>query len=48
MTAVTEKEVRQLVTDPISFAMMMDDWQLEQVIVIFVSVLNKRRPDRGG
>jgi len=45
---VSRKEAQKLASDPVSFAMMMDDWQLEHVIMTFVSVLNKRKPDRGG
>jgi hypothetical protein len=40
--------VKKLIEDPLSFAMMMDDEQLEHVIITFVSVLNKRKTDRGG
>ena len=43
MKPVTRTDVERLVTDPIGFAMMMDDAQLEHVIVAFVSVLNKRK-----
>ena len=48
MECVTGKDIQKLAKDPISFAMMMDNHQLEDVIVAFVSVLNKRKPDRGG
>jgi hypothetical protein len=48
MESVTRKDVQKLTEDPISFAMMMNDGQLEVVIVTFVSVLNQRKPDRGG
>ena len=41
MKPVTRGVVRKLATDPISFAMMMDEAQLERVIVAFVSVLNQ-------
>ena len=43
MKTITRKEVNKLITDPISFAMMMEDNQLENIIVAFVSVLNKRK-----
>ena len=36
-------ETEKLSKDPVSFAMMMDCHQLENVIVAFVSVLNKRK-----
>ncbi|MBP1738740.1 MAG: hypothetical protein H6Q48_1033 [Deltaproteobacteria bacterium] len=39
--------VRKLINDPISSAMVMDDDRIEDVIVKFVSVLNKRK-GRGG
>jgi hypothetical protein len=48
MNCVNPKNVKKLIEDPLSFAMMMDDEQLEHVIVTFVSVLNKRKTDRGG
>ena len=48
MNCVNRKKVKNLIEDPLSFAMMMDDEQLEHVIVTFVSVLNKRKIDRGG
>ena len=48
MKRTTGKDVLKLAKDPISFAMMMDESELEHVIVAFVSVLNKRKPDRGG
>ena len=48
MKSISRKEVKKLTEDPLSFAMMMDNSQLEEVIVAFVSVLNKRIPDRGG
>ena len=48
MHHVTREDARKLAKDPISFAMMMDNCQLEDVIAAFVTVLNKRKPDRGG
>ena len=45
MKRTTGKDVLKLTEDPISFAMMMDNHQLEHVIVTFVSVLNKRKKD---
>jgi len=48
MNCVIRANVKKLVEDPLSFAMMMDDEQLEHVIVTFVAVLNKRKTDRGG
>jgi len=48
MQYVSRKDVEKLANDPISFAILMDHCQLEQVIVTFVSELNKRKPERGG
>ena len=48
MKIVTREDVEKLNEAPISFAMMMENSQLEHVIVTFVSVLNKREQDRGG
>ena len=48
MECVKRKDVETLIKDPLIFAMMMDDSQLEHVIVTFVSVINKRKSDRGG
>ena len=48
MNNITRKCVTKLIEDPISFAMMMEKEDLEHVIVNFVSVLNKRKIDRGG
>ena len=45
MPYLDEKDIQRLIQDPLSFAMMMDDHQIEQVIVAFVSVLNKRKQD---
>jgi len=49
MKTTLRKEVAKLINDPISFAMLMENQDLEHVIVTFVSVLNKRKKtDRGG
>ena len=48
MKWTTRKDVQKLIEDPISFAMMMENSQLEHIIVTFVSVLNKRKPNGGG
>ena len=45
---ITRKDVRKLAGDPLGFAMMMQNGQLEDVIVAFVSVLNRRKLERGG
>jgi hypothetical protein len=43
MKSITSEDAKRLSMDPISFAMMMDCYEIEQVIVDFVSVLNKRK-----
>ena len=48
MQCVSRNDAKKLAEDPISFALMMDDIQLQHVIATFVCVLNKRKPDRGG
>ena len=48
MKIVTREDVEKLNEAPISFAMMMENSQLEHVIVTFVSVMNRRKQDRGG
>jgi hypothetical protein len=48
MKIVTRKDVQRLARDPLTFAMMMNDCELESVVVTFVSVLNKRQRNRGG
>jgi hypothetical protein len=48
MQTATRNDVEKLAEDPIGFAVMMENRELEDVIVAFVSVLNKRKPDRGG
>lgn len=45
---ITRKDVRKLTGDPLGFAMMMQNQELEDVIVTFVSVLNRRRLNGGG
>jgi len=48
MQHVIRNEAEKLVNNPISFAMMMYDSQLENVIVAFISVLLDKNKDRGG
>ena len=48
MQSVTKKDIEKIENDPLSFAMMMENHQLENVIVAFISVLLKRIEDRGG
>ena len=47
MKTVTQDDIRKLQKDPLSFAVLMEDRHLENVIVTFVSVLNKRNKKRG-
>ena len=48
MKPVANDCVMKLINDPISFAMVMDEDRIEDVIVKFVSVLIKRKRHRGG
>ena len=48
MKRVTKNDIKKLAKNPICFAMMMDERELENVIVTFVSVFNKRKNGRGG
>ena len=48
MERVTKKDINKLAKNPMFFAMMMDESELEHVIVTFVSVFNKRKNGRGG
>ena len=48
MPYIDIKDIQKMAEDPITVAMMMDDYQLEHVIAVFVSVLNQRIKDRGG
>ena len=47
MDKVTRKDARKLARHPLSFAMMMECSEIEHVIVVFVSVLNKGKTRRG-
>jgi hypothetical protein len=48
MNTVTQDDIGKLQKDPLSFAVLMEDRHIEQVIVTFVSVLIKRNGKRGG
>jgi hypothetical protein len=48
MNFMARSDVRKLLKDPLSFAIMMEDEEIEHVIVNFVAVLNKRKTKRGG
>lgn len=43
MTNVTKEDIRKLKKSPLDYAVLMEDRHIEQVIVTFVSVLNKRK-----
>jgi hypothetical protein len=47
MQSINRKDVEKLENDPLGFAMMMENHQIEDAIVAFVSVLNRRKPNRG-
>jgi hypothetical protein len=48
MENANNRDIEGLAKDPLAFAIMMDDHQLEHVIVAFVSVLLERKTHRGG
>ena len=48
MEFTTRKNVKKLVKDPLSFALMMENDQIKEVIGIFFSVLTERENLRGG
>ena len=48
MNTVTQDDIGKLQKDPLSFAVIMEDRHIEQVIVTFVSVLIKRSENGGG
>ena len=48
MNTITQDDIGKLQKDPLSFAVLMEDRHIEQVIVTFVSVLIKRNGKRGG
>ena len=48
MKTKTQKSIERLSKDPVSFAMLMENEQIEHVIVMFVSVLIQRKFGRGG
>jgi hypothetical protein len=47
MNTITQDDIGKLQKDPLSFAVLMEDRYIEEVIVTFVSVLNKRKQKRG-
>jgi hypothetical protein len=48
MSNHTQESIDKLSKDPVSYAMLMDEDQIEHVIVGFVSVLIQIKFDRGG
>ena len=47
MNTITQDDIGKLQKDPLSFAVLMEDRHIEEVIVTFVSVLNERKQKRG-
>ena len=47
MKNINQDDIRKLQKDPLSYAVLMEDRNIEQVIVTFVSVLLKRKRKRG-
>ena len=47
MQKVTREDVKKLLRYPISYAMMMENCEIEHVVVVFVSALNKGKNTRG-
>ena len=48
MNTVTQDDIGKLQKDPLSFAVLMDEQQIEHVIVTFVAVLIRRSENGGG
>jgi len=48
MNTVTQDDIGKLQKDPLSFAVLMEDQQIEHVIVTFVAVLIRRSENGGG
>jgi len=44
---ITNKEIKKLKYHATDFALMMDDYEIEQVIADFVEVKNMRSRERG-
>ena len=47
MSYTKRRDVRKLVSDPLGFAILMEDCELEDVIVTYVAVLISRKTKRG-
>lgn len=48
MNTITQDDIGKLQKDPLSYALLMDDQQIEHVIVTFVAVLLRRNENGGG
>jgi hypothetical protein len=48
MKRITNEEIRDLVEDPLAYAMLMNEEELEEVVASFISVLNTRQRRRRG
>lgn len=42
MNQISNKDVSKLINEPLSYALMMDNEQIEELIATLVAVLNKR------
>ena len=48
MNTITQDDIGKLLKDPLSYAVLMEDQQIEHVIVTFVAVLLRRNEKGGG
>ena len=48
MNAMTQDDIAKLLKDPLGYALLMEDQQIEHVIVTFVAVLLRRNENGGG
>ena len=45
---MTQDDIAKLLKDPLGYALLMEDQQIEHVIVTFVAVLLRRNENGGG
>jgi hypothetical protein len=48
MNTITQDDIGKLFRNPLSYAVLMEDQQIEHVIVTFVAVLLRRNENGGG
>ena len=48
MKNVTRTQVKRFVQDPLSYAVLMDDEEIEEVIARLMCILYKRKGKQGG